>query len=287
MNLLRGTGPTGLAGIAPLSGRLARPLLGATRSETRELAGLAGLPYLDDPTNLDPANRRNVIRLEVLPALSARFNPRLIEALARSATLLRSDATHLESEAESIPVLTRDSSVAIAVGELMAAPRPVADRALRHGLALVRPPHSGTAAELDQIWAVVRGEQTIAPLTGGVEVGVAGPLLVFGLRERTEVSSGPVHLEVGTHSIGRFEVIVERVDRACRAAPIGSWSAIFDPEARLTGHVDEQGRLTVEAGGQLAWMAGERRLGVAWYRPGTSGYLSVFAREESGWTSSP
>jgi tRNA(Ile)-lysidine synthase len=287
MNLLRGTGPTGLAGIAPLSGRLARPLLGATRSETRELAGLAGLPYLDDPTNLDPANRRNVIRLEVLPALSARFNPRLIEALARSATLLRSDATHLESEAESIPVLTRDSSVAIAVGELMAAPRPVADRALRHGLALVRPPHSGTAAELDQIWAVVRGEQTIAPLTGGVEVGVAGPLLVFGLRERTEVSSGPVHLEVGTHSVGRFEVIVERVDRACRAAPIGSWSAIFDPEARLTGHVDEQGRLTVEAGGQLAWMAGERRLGVAWYRPGTSGYLSVFAREESGWTSSP
>lgn len=287
MNLLRGTGPTGLAGILPLSGRLARPLLGATRSETRELAGLAGLPYFDDPTNLDPAYRRNVVRLEVLPALSARFNPRLIEALARSATLVRSDDSYLQGEAESIPVLIRDSSVAIAVGDLIAVSRPVADRALRRGLALVRPPHSGTAAELDEIWAVALGEQRLVSLTGGVHVGVEGPLLVFGVRERSKLSSGPVDLEVGTHSIGRFEVIVERVDRACRAAPIGSWSAIFDPEARLTGQADEQGRLMVEAGGQLAWVAGERRLGVAWYRSGTSGYLSVFAREESGWTSSP
>jgi hypothetical protein len=287
MNLLRGTGPTGLAGIPPLSGRLARPLLGATRSETRELAGLAGLPYFDDPTNLNPANRRNVVRLEVLPALSARFNPRLIEALARSAALVRSEDSHLESEAESIPILTRDAAVAIAVGHLMAVPRPVADRALRRGLAVVRPPHSGTAAELDQIWAVALGEERLVSLTGGVQVGVEGPLLVFGVRERSKVSSGPVHLEVGTHSIGRFEVIVERVDRACRAAPIGSWSAIFDPEASLTGHVDEQGRLLVEAGGRLALVAGERRLGVAWYRPGTNGDLSLFATEESGWTSSP
>jgi hypothetical protein len=287
MNMLRGTGPTGLAGIVPLSGLLARPLLGASRSETRELAGLAGLPYLDDPTNVDPANRRNVIRLEVLPALSARFNPRLIEALARSAALVGSDDSHLESETDSIPVLTRDSSVAIAVGELMAVPRPVADRALRRCLALVRPPYSGSAAELDQIWAVVLGEQRLVFLTGGIQVGVEGPLLVLDRRERSNLSSGRVDVGVGTHSIGRFEVSVERVDRACRAAPIGSWSAIFDPDARLTGHLDDQGRLMVEAGGQLAWVAGERRLDVAWYRPGTSGYLSVCAREESGWTSSP
>ncbi len=286
MNLLRGTGPTGLAGIPALSGRLARPLLGGSRSETRELAGLAGLPYHDDPTNLDPANRRNVVRLEVLPALSARFNPRLIEALARSASLVRSEDSHLETEAESVPVLTRDSSVAIAVGGLLAVPRPVADRALRRGLALVRPPHSGSAAELDQIWAVALRERRVASLTGGLEVGIEGPLLVFGVKEGSKVSSESVDLDVDTLSIGRFEVIVERVDRVCRAAPLGSWSAIFDPEARLTARVDEQGRLVVEAGGQLAWVAGERRLGVAWYRPGTSGYLSVFAREGSGWTSS-
>ncbi|MDP9143482.1 MAG: tRNA lysidine(34) synthetase TilS [Actinomycetota bacterium] len=287
MNLLRGTGPTGLAGIFPSWGRLARPLLGASRSETRELAGLAGLPYLDDPTNLDPANRRNVIRLEVLPALSTRFNPRLIEALARSATLIRSDDSHLESEAESVSIVTRDSSVAIAVGGLLAVPRPVADRVLRRGLAMVRPPHSGSAAELDQIWAVALGGQRLASLTGGVEVSVEGPLLVFGVQDRGNVLSEPTELDVGTHYVGRFEVIVERVDGVCGAAPIGSWSAIFDPEEQLTGQVDERGRLVVEAGGQLAWLVGERRLDVAWYRPGTSGYLSVFAREESGWTSSP
>jgi len=68
---------------------------------------------------------------------------------------------------------------------------------------------------------------------------------------------------------------------------VGPGWAVFDPEARLTARVDEKGRLVVEADGSTAWLPGERRLGVAWYQPRTTGYLSVFAREECGWTSSP
>ena len=44
-NLLRGAGVDGLAGIPARRGRIARPLLDMTRSETRELATLAGLPW--------------------------------------------------------------------------------------------------------------------------------------------------------------------------------------------------------------------------------------------------
>ena len=44
---------------------------------------------------------------------------------------------------------------------------------------------------------------------------------------------------------------------------------------------------TVMADGEPAWIPGGRRLPVAWYVPGSVGYLSVLAREESGWTSSP
>ena len=52
LNMLRGTGPRGLTGI-PLwrPPNISRPMLRITRSETRELALLAGLPFFDDPMN--------------------------------------------------------------------------------------------------------------------------------------------------------------------------------------------------------------------------------------------
>lgn len=287
MNLLRGSGPTGLAGIPPSSGSVTRPMLGVTRSETRELSGLAGLPYFDDPTNLDRGFRRNAIRLEVIPALSARFNPRLIETLARSAALIRSDDMFLQDEAASVPLLADESLVAVSLGALFAVPRPVADRVLRGCLARIRPPHGGTGSELAEIWAVAARTRKSTVLAGGLEVAHEGPMLVFASRDEGTPVVKRVDLEVGTHSLGRFEVFVEHVDGVCRAAPTGSWSAIFHPDARLEGRIDEAGRLVVEANDETAWVAGERRLSVAWYQPGTSGYLSVFAKEESGWTSSP
>jgi tRNA(Ile)-lysidine synthase len=287
LNLLRGGGAAGLAGIPRRSPPVARPLLEASRSETRELAALAGLPFFDDPANLDPANRRNVIRLDVLPDLSSRFNPRLAESLARAAALIGGDDELLAAEAGAIAILARGSSLAIPIGALHAVPRPVADRALRRCLARVRPPYSGTAGELTRIRAVAsRGRESVT-LEGGIVVAVEGPLLVFRRTGDSRHPSAPVDLEVGANTIDGFEVGVDRVDRVCRVAPLGTWSAIFAPGASLRGVVDEKGRLVVEADGEVAWVAGERRLAVAWYQPGTSGYLSVFAREESGWTSSP
>jgi tRNA(Ile)-lysidine synthetase-like protein len=286
MNLLRGSGSSGLAGIPPRSRPLARPMLRVSRSETRELAGLADLPFRDDPTNLDASLTRNAIRLEVLPTLSARFNPRLIEALGRVADLTRADDSVLRGQARSLSVLTRGSSVAVAIGELSAVPRPIAHRVLRHCLSQVRPPYSGSAGEMERIWAVALGDSGGASLTGGITVTVEGPLLVFRPDPESRPTSERVAFGVGANVVGGYSVTVEQVDRVCRVAPLGSWSAIFEPEARLEGMVDGAGSLIVAANGESAWLPGERRLDVAWYRPGTNGYLLVSAREESGWTSS-
>ena len=287
MNLLRGSGPAGLAGISPESGTLARPMLAVTRSETRELAALALLPFFDDPSNLDNSLRRNVIRLEVIPELSARFNPRLVEALARTAELIGYDEAHLRAEAGAVPVMREGRSLALPLGALSAVARPIADRALRRALALIRPPHGGNSAELEDIWGVVTRARKSVSLAGGLEVAHEGPLLRFRLAP-TEPSSGErVELAVGSNQVGRFQVDVDRIDRACRVAPVGLWSALFPVDVALDARIDEKGRLVVAADATTAWVAGERRLPVAWYQPGTSGYLSVFAREGSGWTSSP
>ena len=287
MNLLRGSGPAGLAGITARTDVLTRPMLAVGRSETRELATLASLPFFDDPSNLDHGFRRNSIRLEVIPDLSARFNPRLIEALARFAELIGADDALLQDEADTVPVLGDGSRQAVPLGSLLAIARPVADRALRGVLARVRPPHRGTSAELDDIWLVVTRQRNSAVLTGGIDVAHEGPLLVVRSPEPAPSSPGSVALEVGANDIGPFQVVVERTERVCRVAPIGLWRALFPVDVSLDARVDEKGRLIVAADEETAWVAGERRLPVAWYEPGTSGYLSVFAREGSGWTSSP
>jgi hypothetical protein len=84
--------------------------------------------------------------------------------------------------------------------------------------------------------------------------------------------------------VGGFEIMVDRVEGVCRVFPIGTWSAVFRDDVALEAGVDDGGRLVVSADQETAWLPGDRRLPVAWYQPGTSGYLSVFAREDPGWT---
>ena len=131
---------------------------------------------------------------------------------------------------------------------------------------------------------------TVTPKDGDIvtiEIVTEGPLLVFRLAGEKSGPGTRVDLEVGVNEIDGFELVVDRVDAVCRAAPVGPWGAIFDPGVSLRAVIDAEGRLIVEADGEPAWWPGNRRLAVAWYRPGSSGYLSVFARERSGWTSSP
>lgn len=107
MRLLRGSGTEGLAGIPPLRRMqeadgalvLARPLLcWARRAETEEFCREHGLAPRTDEMNLDERFARVRVRRKLLPLLES-FNPRAVEALARTAALLREDAATLEVEA--------------------------------------------------------------------------------------------------------------------------------------------------------------------------------------------
>lgn len=97
MRLFRGTGLKGLGGIKPVrEGRIIRPLLEVSRAEIEAYCSAQGLVPRMDPTNAQPAYARNRIRLEVLPYLEAHFNPQVIQALSRTAAVLREDEALLE-----------------------------------------------------------------------------------------------------------------------------------------------------------------------------------------------
>ena len=88
LNLLRGTGLRGLAGMSPRAGLIVRPLLDVRRADlVRYLEG-RGLTYVTDSTNLLRDARRNRIRLDVMPLLR-QINPRADEALAQTARIVR------------------------------------------------------------------------------------------------------------------------------------------------------------------------------------------------------
>ncbi len=91
LQLLRGAGVAGLAAMPALTrfgrGWHARPLLGCTRAGIERWARARALAWIDDVSNLDPRFDRNYLRLEVLPALHARW-PAAARVVSRSAAHL-------------------------------------------------------------------------------------------------------------------------------------------------------------------------------------------------------
>jgi tRNA(Ile)-lysidine synthase len=92
--LFRGAGPEGLGGIEPrrplgAGVDVIRPLLRIAGEDLRYYCHVNGLPYAVDPTNRDPALRRNAVR-SALEALRPAF-PGLDEAVARAAELVASE----------------------------------------------------------------------------------------------------------------------------------------------------------------------------------------------------
>jgi tRNA(Ile)-lysidine synthase len=114
MHFLRGSGLAGLAGMAPLEGDLARPLLDLGRAETVAYCEARGWQPRYDASNEDPSFLRNRIRRELLPTLE-RYNPRLRETLARNAALIADDERFLEERAREAWVSTLAAETAEAI----------------------------------------------------------------------------------------------------------------------------------------------------------------------------
>ena len=110
MRLLRGAGPTGLAGILPRRGVVIRPLLGVRRAELSEYCRARQLVVCEDETNQDVALLRNRIRHELLPQLAAEYNPEIVEALVKTALVCQREDAYLnqlaaqaEAQVEALP----------------------------------------------------------------------------------------------------------------------------------------------------------------------------------------
>ena len=127
LQLLRGTGPQGLAGIPPVRGGIIRPLLDTPRAAIDAYIAAHDLPYVTDETNLDTHYARNRLRLEIMPQLLT-INPSAPAHICRTADILRAENDYLDAQAAA---LLPDTGTVLPCHTLLSAPAALRPRMLR------------------------------------------------------------------------------------------------------------------------------------------------------------
>ncbi|MBN2126227.1 MAG: tRNA lysidine(34) synthetase TilS [Deltaproteobacteria bacterium] len=142
MRLIRGSGPSGLAGIPPVrDGTIIRPLIEVRREDVMAYLEDADLPYAMDSSNLETRHLRNRIRMELIPLLQ-QYQPQIIPHLGNLSELMREQGALLEdlagrwvgSDTEALP----GGGIAASRTTLLALPRAMQRQVVREILMRVR-----------------------------------------------------------------------------------------------------------------------------------------------------
>lgn len=94
--MIRGTGPSGLAGIRPVQGVFVRPFLGEDRKSVRGYLKAMDVTWREDSTNTDTRIFRNRVRHDLIPLLEKGYSPGVAGALNRLAELSRVDEEYFD-----------------------------------------------------------------------------------------------------------------------------------------------------------------------------------------------
>jgi tRNA(Ile)-lysidine synthase len=263
-------GRRALLGMAPRTGRLVRPLLAATRSDTRAHCCAVGLQWREDSSNRDPRFARARIRHEVLPVL---------EELGPAAANIVSTSRVLRDEAEVLDLLIEDTLRALGdrpqLARLRELRRPLARLAVR---TLAGAPALSPEA-VDRILSLRDSGTRALDVGGGVRAVVEyGRLRFARARAReapapvtlsipgsatfcdyvVEAGAGPGQVELDSTALGgRVELRAWRPGDRMRPAGLGGTKKLQDLFTDRKVPRELRGRLpVVVAGDEIAWVPG-------------------------------
>lgn len=147
INLLRGTGPQGLAGIKPRNGHIVRPLLCVSRQDILAYLRTLGQDWVTDSSNLHADVLRNKLRLDIIPALE-RVCPAAKVGIHRTARNMQ-DACLVLADAE--------RGMRGRVGEPLSIPALLAEPAPQYALHVLLAPYGFTSAQTAEMAARMAG----------------------------------------------------------------------------------------------------------------------------------
>ena len=101
MNIMRGSGTSGLKGIEPIrDNKYIRPLIDCSRKEIEEYCNEQKLEPKIDRTNFENVYTRNKIRNLLIPYIQENFNPNIVSSLNRLSELALNENQFIESKVE-------------------------------------------------------------------------------------------------------------------------------------------------------------------------------------------
>lgn len=188
LNLIRGSGMTGLGGMKSRNGKIIRPLLQKSRAEI--LTYLADLdePYCEDETNAELAATRNRVRHQLLPMLES-FNPAIAKTLCKTAELLSQDDMFLNTLADEAE---RETLLGEGLDRerLEQLPLPLSTRILRKRLFALD--QRVSEADIRRVLALCKARTgTAIELSGGFSAWTSAQALMIGRYPGAQVYETP------------------------------------------------------------------------------------------------
>jgi tRNA(Ile)-lysidine synthase len=228
LRLLRGAGPTGLAGMHPRRGAIVRPLLSCRRAELRQFLTDRGAGWVDDESNADVRIPRNRVRAELLPFLEQAFNPAIVDVLADEGELAREIWMWMEESLKAgvwSPPTLESGAVPEGAGSGLDSARGVCERALDVNRLLRTP----LALRRFVVW------QAMKEAAGRRPVSFAHTGAVLALLD----SETPCSLDLPGHSAQRLgsRLVLRRGDAPEGRGRRRSRSNLFDYPLSIPGEV--------------------------------------------------
>ena len=123
LNLIRGTGLSGLCGMRPRNGHIVRPLLSVDRHQIVRWLADRHIPFRTDSSNASDVYRRNFVRLRLLP-LMEQLNPSVRDAILRMAGHLTDVEAIYRNAIDSHRARLIDADGRISIDALLCTPAP-------------------------------------------------------------------------------------------------------------------------------------------------------------------
>ncbi len=162
LNIIRGSGRSGLVSIQLKRGIFIRPLLNIKRSEIEDFLKSNNIQYRTDATNVSEKYRRNLLRLEIIPKL-IELNPKFLDNCWTMNQILSDEDSYLDNLAEKTvsQILSIDEDfILLPIEKLRKLEKPIFFRVIRRAIERVRGDiQSIEFKHLDMIDELVRADK--------------------------------------------------------------------------------------------------------------------------------
>ncbi|QSZ27222.1 tRNA lysidine(34) synthetase TilS [Aceticella autotrophica] len=251
LNILRGTGTTGLAGIKPVNGNIIRPLIEISRKQIEDYLREKGLKFVVDRTNYEDKYNRNKVRLRLIPFIEDTFGVDIVENLYRTSRIIMEDNEYLDLHSEKVfdeIAIHCDEEIRLRIDGLIKQHDAVKKRLLRIAYKKLKGDFDGLEyIHIEDILSLLR-KQTSAriDLPFGIEVIKSYNNLIFRKHKEDKKNEYCVKLKIPGNTevsdIGVFKTyIIDTKD--IKKIDMGKFCKMFDFD-KINGSINIRQRKT-------------------------------------------